>query len=101
MKARQHDIVQGRITDGTLFPNISARMMDDINSLLERAFAKLKQKMKGVLLHIRLDLTCSLPDAARARLTERERQLRDQLAQEVKKLQRRHRQLLDNIAHIE
>ncbi|EXJ86047.1 hypothetical protein A1O1_06416 [Capronia coronata CBS 617.96] len=99
--AKQHAIVQGRISDGTLFPNISDRMLNDISSVLDEAFHGLRQKMNDILRLIRADLNLAVPShTSHVRFTDKERHAREQLAQEIKRLQREHQQLLEGIADL-
>lgn len=60
---RQKQIVQGRITNGTLFPNISVRISDNINSAVADAEKRLRQIVRQSMAAIQndFDLTIAPP----------------------------------------
>ena len=102
MAAAQRGVVQGRITDGTLFPNISAKVIDDLTALIRNSFDELLEKLNDVLELIRLDLKVVLAaDGAQSRLQDRERQERKQLAEEVKRLKTSHEQMLESFKYLD
>lgn len=60
--ARQRAIVQGRITDGIMFPTICALISDRMHGTLQKTRRELLEMMAAVMGHIRTDLTYALGD---------------------------------------
>lgn len=101
-KAAQISVVQGRITNGTLFPNISAKILDDVNELIEARFTHLKKKVNDIVKHIAFDLDVALDaEEKRTVMSGTERKQRDGLAEEIRRLQTRHEQVLETVRHLE
>ncbi len=100
--ARQRAIVQGRITDGTLFPNISAKIIDHIVSLIDDTFSSLHEKVNNILGFIRADLDMAV-GATRKRhvVTARERQQQAHFQKEVERLEGVYAQMIGSLAHLE
>lgn len=96
---RQIQIVQGRITDGTLFPNISAKILSKTTRLIARMFDELRGKLDGATKSIGFDLSVGLDAAQKNRvgLSKPEKEHRERLAEAVKTLQRRHKEVLASI----
>jgi mannitol-1-phosphate/altronate dehydrogenase len=96
--------VQGRIKNGTLFPNISAMIMENMQKLTRTIFHTLHDKMEKVFDLIKNDLDLALASGQQYgsdgenRDSPEEDRLRKELAGEVNQLKRRHEELLGNIA---
>src|SRR5258708_2434589 len=60
MAARQREKVQGRIRDGTLFPNISFELEKNLSALAKNVLKEAKEHFGGVLDIIRSDLEMTL-----------------------------------------
>jgi hypothetical protein len=63
-------MVQGRITDGMLFPTICALVSDRIHITLQTTEQELLKMIQAVIEHVRSDFTCALgenPDERQTR----------------------------------
>ena len=87
--------MQGRIENGTLFPNISTKISDDIGSSTLVTFSELIKIMEEIIDPIRDDIRMVLEQQHEA--GERSRQ---QLAPEVVELKTMHEQVMASISEI-
>lgn len=101
---RQHNTVQGRITDGTLFPNISVAIKDDVEAKTEAAFSAFRNALLPTFVRIKNDISVaiaaemrSLDKAYKERKDEERR--REELSGTIQVLKRQHRELLRRIAY--
>ncbi|KAH8649442.1 hypothetical protein BGZ60DRAFT_534676 [Tricladium varicosporioides] len=104
--AAQRSIVQGRITNGTLFPNISAKIQSSMEKQIGRAFRHLYRTANEVLDLIVCDVELALAfkprvmvDARSQEHQEEERQ-KGELRDEIKKLEGKHEEVLASISNI-
>jgi hypothetical protein len=91
--------VQGRITDGTLFPNISIAISKNMDELAQKTFRGLHDKVDAVLELIKDDLDMALASRQyigddENRADEEEERLREEFEGEAKELKRRYEELL-------
>jgi len=104
--ARQRSTVQGRITNGTLFPNISVTISKNMDKLAQKTFRGLHDKVDAILDLIKDDvdlaLTSGQPQIAGGENEledeDEEERLKEELAAEVKELKTRHEELLGSVA---
>ncbi len=102
MNRAQIDVVQGRITDGTLFPNISAKILDEATELIRGKFSHLQRRVNDIVKRISFDLSVALEaEGKRSVMSPAERGQRDALAKEVKRLQSWHGRVLETIKDLE
>ncbi|OBT85493.1 hypothetical protein VE02_07344 [Pseudogymnoascus sp. 03VT05] len=101
---RQHNTIQGRVTDGTLFPNISIAIKEDAEAKTEVAFSAFRKVLLPVVAAIRNDIEMafaaelkSLDKAYKERKNEERR--RAELANTIQMLKRQRRELLGRIAY--
>lgn len=106
MSARQKNIVQGRITDGTLFPNISVSISTAMAALMEETERQLRADTTAVLSHIENDFGLALQnqsetlegDGSEGDEDEGEADERvTELVDEVEQLRHGHARLLETI----
>jgi len=105
MANRQQRTVQGRITNGTLFPNISISIENQVDELTEKILDQLQEKILKLLGFIRSDLETALGSetVSRARhgdkseLDQHERALKDLLKTQKEK----YGKILENISSIQ
>src|SRR6202035_8831 len=64
MKSRMHNKVQGRIENGTLFPNISFAISKAMENLTRKTFQDLKQEIELLFGFIRDDVDMALATSA-------------------------------------
>jgi hypothetical protein len=83
MAERQRRTVQGRITNGTLFPNISISIKNQVNELTEEILDQLQGKVLKILGLIQSDLETALGNNTESRARQRDR---SELAQHEKTL---------------
>ncbi|KAL2399997.1 hypothetical protein ABEF93_004121 [Exophiala dermatitidis] len=100
--SRQNDIVQGRIIlDGTLFPNISSRIVHDITSARQQIFNELSRSLEKVF---RLDcdnLDYALDSDNKAVLhINQDRVLMELLSGRIQRLQLQHQNLLERFPQL-
>jgi hypothetical protein len=97
---RQRSIVQGRITNGTLFPNISTSIQENVEKLNQTSFLALHDRLQATIDLVKTDLDMALalrvPDECESRNQEIGRSSAD-LLREVGELRTRHEELLDSI----
>jgi hypothetical protein len=104
--ARQQNIVQGRITDGTLFPLISARIQAAVEGLVKKTFRDLHNVADVVLALIVNDVEMALASGAQAEgehglLDSPEiHKLREELIAEIKDMKGQHEDLVTTISRI-
>lgn len=106
MAAKQRSIVQGRITNGTLFPNISAKIQASMDRLVRKSFGDLYDAVNTVLDLIGTDVEMalafdpqSLGNAGNQQDPEEERQ-KTKLLAEIVEFKRKHAELLAAISDI-
>jgi len=103
---RQRSTVQGRITNGTLFPNISTAISKDMDKLVKKTFRGLRDKVDAVLKLIRSDVDMALASGPQHRGDDEngddgeEEMLREELGDVVKELKKKHEALLGILATI-
>ncbi|KAJ4549630.1 hypothetical protein HRR78_005089 [Exophiala dermatitidis] len=100
--SRQNDIVQGRIIlDGTLFPNISSRIVHDITSARQQIFNELSRSLEKLF---RLDcdnLEYALDSDNKAVLhINQDRVLMELLSGRIQRLQLQHQNLLERFPQL-
>ncbi|RDL37034.1 Uncharacterized protein BP5553_04467 [Venustampulla echinocandica] len=104
--ARQQHTVQGRITNGTLFPNISRAIKNDIEATAKAAFSTLQKSLVSVFVPIENDIAIALacapqqPSNMEVVGREEEERRRGELADAVQGLMRQHAEVLASIADI-
>lgn len=102
MAQRQRDTVQGRITDGTLFPNISIAIGNQVDKLTDKILNQLQEKVLGILVLIRSDLEMALGKEAKSRLGQKDREELEQrqviLRNLLKTLKEKHEKILKDIS---
>ncbi|KAE9366257.1 hypothetical protein N431DRAFT_419424 [Stipitochalara longipes BDJ] len=106
--ARQRAIVQGRITNGTLFPHISAKIQASIDKLVRKTFGDLKDAVDAILNLIVNDVEMALTsnpqrvdsDSARNQEDPEEQRRKEALMAEIKELKGEHEKLLASISDI-
>lgn len=104
--ARQRAIVQGRITNGTLFPHISAKIQDSIDKLVRKTFRDLDDAVNSILDLIINDVEMALAsdfqraDSARNQEDPGEEKKKEELMVKIRELKGRHEELLTSIASI-
>ncbi|KFY43961.1 hypothetical protein V494_01724 [Pseudogymnoascus sp. VKM F-4513 (FW-928)] len=101
---RQHNIVRKRITDGTLFPNISVAMKEDVKAKTEMSFGAFQRTLEPTFARIGKDLSIaiatekkSLDKAYEERKYEERR--RAELAKTIQTLKKQQRELLGRISY--
>lgn len=87
MAARQRSIVQGRITDGILFPNIAIAMSNRIRAILKKAKADLVKALRDIMDATETDIEFALVRQSldQTRPIKREVDV-DEILDEIKKL---------------
>ena len=104
--ARQRTIVQGRITNGTLFPHISAKIQASIDQLVQKIFRDLHDAVNAVLDLIVSDVEMALTsnpqgmDSTRNHEDPEEQRRKDDLMAEIRELKGEHEKLLASISDI-
>ncbi|KAH6700598.1 hypothetical protein BKA61DRAFT_705543 [Leptodontidium sp. MPI-SDFR-AT-0119] len=104
--ARQRSIVQGRITNGTLFPHISAKIQANIDRLVQETFRDLYDAVNIVLGLIVSDVEMVLAskpqrvDDTRNQENLEEERRKEELKAETRVLNEKHEELLASISHI-
>ena len=99
MAERQRRKVQGRIKDGTLFPNISFTLKTHLNALAENILKEAKEHFDGVLDFIRSDLEMVLDTESDPEESEDEDALK-QFDELLDVLKARHDEVLQRIQSI-
>jgi hypothetical protein len=104
-QSRQQITVQGRITNGTLFPNISAAVKMDMKAQVEKTFSGLLKALKPIFKLIRSDIDMALAAASQhldgaGNIDPEEQRRKEELAAAVQELKRQHAELLANVADI-
>jgi uncharacterized protein with von Willebrand factor type A (vWA) domain len=98
--------VQGRITNGTLFPHISARIQASIDQLVRKIFRNLHDAVNAVLDLIISDVEMALTsnpqrmDSARNQEDPQEEKRKEELMAEIRELKGEHEKLLASISDI-
>jgi hypothetical protein len=93
---RQRETVQGRITDGTLFLNISAVLGNHLNQLTETIIKDLSEKFFDELEDLRSDLEIILDNAAESVELEDSVALK-QLSENLEELEARYARVVENV----
>lgn len=103
---RQRDTVQGRITNGTLFPNISRAIKREIKAAAKTTFDNVQKSLESEFTLIENDVTMALASAPQQSGDredvgrEGEERRRGELAGAVRGLKRQHAEVLASIANI-
>ena len=98
--------MQGRITNGTLFPHISARIQASIDQLVRKIFRNLHDAVNAVLDLIISDVEMALTsnpqrmDSARNQEDPQEEKRKEELMAEIRELKGEHEKLLASISDI-
>ena len=96
--------MQGRITNGTLFPNISITISKNMDKLAQKAFRGLHDKVDAIFDLIEDDVYLALASGQQHSAgdenkdEDEEERLKEDLAAEVKELKTRHEELLGSVA---
>ncbi|KFY44996.1 hypothetical protein V494_01204 [Pseudogymnoascus sp. VKM F-4513 (FW-928)] len=104
--ARQRNTVQGRITNGTLFPNISRAIKRDIKAAAKATFDSVQKSLESDFVSIDNDVTMALASAPQQSCDREDVDLEDEerrkgeLASSVRDLKRQHAEVLASIASI-
>lgn len=102
MARRQRSTVQGRIENGTLFPNISFKIQTDLEQHADRILSGLQKKVLEILHAIQSDLELALGQAGdtdSAGGDPRElKQRQEKLKEVLRMLKRRHENILKRIS---
>ncbi|KFY06936.1 hypothetical protein V492_07602 [Pseudogymnoascus sp. VKM F-4246] len=104
--ARQRNTVQGRITNGTLFPNISRAIKRDINAAAKATFDSVQKSLESDFASIDNDVTMALASALQQSCDSEDVDLEDEerrkgeLASAVRDLKRQHAEVLASIANL-
>jgi hypothetical protein len=104
--ARQRAIVQGRITNGTLFPHISAKIQASIDQLVRKTFRDLRDAVNAVLDLVVSDVEMALAsypqrvDSARNQEDPEEERRKGELMAKIRELKGKHEELLASISNI-
>lgn len=104
--ARQRNTVQGRITNGTLFPNISTAIKREIETAAKTTFDSVLKSLESDFALIENDITMALASAPQQSgdredvACEEEERRRGELAGAVRGLKRQHAEVLASIADI-
>ena len=104
MAARQRSVVYGRITDGTLFPQISAKIQDNMDELAQKTFRDLHDAVDGVLALVVSDVEMALgskerEDGAVVREDPEEERRKGELMVKIRELKREHEELIASISN--
>jgi hypothetical protein len=102
--ARQRGHVYGRITDGTLFPNISARIVESVRELGHTTFASLQENTDEVFDLIKNDLDMALASGVtdeRPVFSREEIDATEELRAELLLLRTEHAEVLDSVTALE
>jgi hypothetical protein len=101
---RQHNTVQGRISNGTLFPNISIAIKGDIEAKTDATFNEFQGALLPIFARIKNDISVvfaaesrSLDEALKERRNEERR--REELATTIQVLKKQHRELIKRISY--
>lgn len=98
--------MQGRIADGTLFPQISAKIQETIDKLVKKTFHDLRHTVKAVLALIASDVEMALAsrsqrvDSTRNQADPQEERRKADLMADIRELDERHKELLASISGI-
>jgi hypothetical protein len=98
--------VQGRITNGTLFPQISVKIQASIDRLVRKTFRDLRHAANAVLDLIVSDVEMALVsnpqrvDSARNQEDPEEERRKGELIAEIMELKGKHEELLASISNI-
>ncbi|KFY95308.1 hypothetical protein V500_02839 [Pseudogymnoascus sp. VKM F-4518 (FW-2643)] len=104
--ARQRNTVHGRITNGTLFPNISRAIKREINAAAKTVFDKVQGSLESTFAFIEIDITMALASTPQqsndieGMNREDEEIRRRELVGEVRGLKRQHAKVLASIENI-
>lgn len=98
--------MHGRITNGTLFPNISLAIKREIEAAAKTAFDKVQESLESTFAFIENDVIMALASAPQqsndieSMDREDEEERRRELVGEVQSLKRQHAKVLASIANI-
>jgi hypothetical protein len=97
MASRQKKTVQGRITDGTIFPNISAALGNHLNQLTETIIKDFSEKFFDELRDLRSDLEIILDNASQSVKQEDSVALK-QLSEILEESEAKYAQVMENVS---
>jgi hypothetical protein len=104
--ARQRSIVQGRITDGTLFPHVSTKIQTNITQLIETTFRALQIAIVEILDLVDHDVKMAMSSGETRGAgnenqdTGRESEELEEALDEIRKIRRRHEEVLSSVVEI-
>lgn len=100
--ARQKHIVQGRITNGTLFPNISTAIKREIKAAAKATFESVRKLLKSEFASLENDVTMALASAPKQSSDTVDVVLEDEgkLAGAIRDLKKQHAEVLASIENI-
>jgi hypothetical protein len=100
--ARQKHIVQGRITNGTLFPNISTAIKREIKAAAKAAFESVQKLLESQFASLENDVTMALASAPQQSSNREDVVLDDEgeLAGAIRDIKMQHAEVLASIANI-
>ncbi|RFU23756.1 hypothetical protein B7463_g12581, partial [Scytalidium lignicola] len=105
MSMRQRTIVQARITDETLFPNISIAIKDQVEGLTEQTLNQLQEKVLKILERIQVALVILMGEETVSQTTEKNNseleQRQTRLESLLRKHKERHNKILEDISSIQ
>jgi hypothetical protein len=93
MSVKQKDLVQGRITNGTLMRNIADGLRKDLDKLRDTMLGRAQKYCGGVLASIRSDLEMVLAEPPEPMTNEQTQALREADA-ELKRMKLRYDEVL-------
>lgn len=97
MKARQISIVTKQITNGTIFPNISAKIRQGVVTLIDHEFSKLKREVDDSFDLIRSDIDIVVAEKPQPRneaIGVEAKRLTERLAKRLAGIQMKHDKIL-------
>lgn len=99
---RQIGHVEGRITSGTLFWNISDKIAEGLRAATWKGFSALHDAADGVFVDVINDVNMALDSAQQSerRVSSEDMEKRKKMAKEVKNLKKEHEELLKRLVEI-
>lgn len=101
MKMRQIALVQGRVEDGTLFPQISTRIREGMEEITDEAF----KTLQGTLLKLARDTEAAVDEAAQICSTGPKHQelieatkRQEEFLDEIQRLKKKHSEVMSRVA---
>jgi len=104
MFARQRNTVQGRVKNGTLFPNISISIENQVHDMTERILNQLQENVFKILELIRSDLETALGKETESNVRQMDKLELEQRETALKDLLKTHKEkygkMLEDISSI-